>query len=83
MMIILVLIIAVIIFIPRSWLMVEYSLTIVGIIVVGVRVRSFATSVQIVGMSRLIQQGVVAELTFFPALRGLVYGEHSFVRLAN
>ena len=72
-----------IIFLPCSWLMVEYSLTIVGIIVVGVRVCSFATSVQIVGMSRLIQQCVVAELTFFPALRGLVNGEHSFVRLAN
>lgn len=54
MMIILVLIIGVIIFIPRSWLMVEYSLTIVGVIVVSIGIRSFATSVEIVGMSRLI-----------------------------
>ena len=82
-MIILVLVIGVIIFIPRSWLMVEYSLTIVGVIVVSIGIRSLATSVEIVGMSRLIQQSIVAELAFLPALRGLVYGEHPFVRFAN
>ena len=39
---------------PCSWLMLEYSSTIVGIIVVSIGICSFATSVEIVSMSRLI-----------------------------
>ena len=72
-----------IVFISCSWLMVEYSLTIVSIIVVSIGICSFATSVEIISMTRLIQQSVVAELAFLPTLRGLVYGEYSFVRFAN
>lgn len=41
--------------ISRSWLVLEYSIAIVCIIVICIRIRSFAASVEIVSMSSLIQ----------------------------
>ena len=69
--------------ISGSRLMFEYSLAIMSFLVIGVGICSFSASIKIVGMTRLIQQGVVAELPFLATLRRLVNRKHSLVHLTN
>ena len=72
-----------VVLISGSRLMFEYSLAIMSFLVIGVGICSFSASIKIVGMTRLIQQGVVAELPFLATLRRLVNRKHSLVHLTN